>query len=137
MPNLLEFISLKLFTEKIEPIFKEYLEDGVHQVRMEAVKCMIILKTKYLDQKWLEDVINDKFEVFCKHDKFAIRIHTLFAINELHKEVGDQMLNDKLYKVYLKHLSSDPVPNIRFNYAKTCQMLYPRLSNSNKMHCSE
>lgn len=45
LPHFLEFTSRKLFTERIEPIFKSYLEDSVHQVRMEAVKCMIKMKT--------------------------------------------------------------------------------------------
>lgn len=46
-------------------------------------------------------------------------------------------MNDKLYKTYMKPLSTDPVPNIRFNFAKTAQQVYPRLSNSNKMDCAE
>lgn len=137
LPNLLEFISKESFAEKIEPIFKEYLEDGVHLVRMEAVRCMIKLKKTYLNQNWLQAIIIEKFEVFSKHDKFAIRIHTLLAINELLPEVSDQFLNDKLYKIYMKPLATDPVPNIRFNFAKTSQLMYSRLSNSNKMDCSE
>ena len=37
----------------------------------------------------------------------------------------------------MKKLAQDPVPNIRFNYAKTCQLIYPKLTNSNKMDCSD
>lgn len=37
----------------------------------------------------------------------------------------------------MKPLSNDPVPNIRFNFAKTVHQIYPRLSNSNKMDSSE
>ena len=109
----------------------------MHQIRMEAVHCMITIKTKFLDQQWLEDVIVEKFSTFFNHAKFTMRIHILFAVNELHKEISDQFLNDKLYKQYMKPLAADPVPNIRFNFAKTCQLIYPRLSNSNKMDCSE
>lgn len=80
---------------------------------------MIKMKTEWLDQKWLEAIIVEKFDNFYKHEKFTIRIHTLFAINELAKEISDQLLNEKMYKVYMKPLSNDPVPNIRFNFAKT------------------
>ena len=34
-------------------------------------------------------------------------------------------------------MAKDPVPNIRFNYAKTVEQFYRRLSNSNKMDCSD
>ena len=37
----------------------------------------------------------------------------------------------------MKLLARDPVPNIRFNYAKTAVQVYKLLSNSNKMHCSD
>jgi hypothetical protein len=30
LPNLMKFISLELFTDKISPILKSYLEDTVH-----------------------------------------------------------------------------------------------------------
>lgn len=98
---------------------------------------MINIKTKFLDQKWLESVTEEKFKDFVSHSKFTMRIHTLFSINLLYKEVSDQFLNDKLYKAYMKPLASDTVPNIRFNFAKTSHQIYPRLSNSNKMDCTE
>lgn len=37
----------------------------------------------------------------------------------------------------MKKMAEDPVPNIRFNFAKTAQFIYKRLSNSNKMDCTE
>lgn len=37
----------------------------------------------------------------------------------------------------MKKLGEDPVPNIRFNYAKSVPLIYQRLSNSNKMSCAD
>ena len=37
----------------------------------------------------------------------------------------------------MKNLGDDPVPNIRFNYAKTAVLVYHKLSNSNKMNCTD
>ena len=42
-----------------------------------------------------------------------------------------------MYKKYIKKLSDDPVPNIRFNYAKTVALIYKKLTNSNKMGSAE
>ena len=33
-------------------------------------------------------------------------------------------------------MADDPVPNIRFNYAKTAQLIREKLTNSNKMDCT-
>jgi|TARA_B110001450_G_C17534233_1_gene445889 hypothetical protein len=55
----------------------------------------------------------------------------------VHSEVSDKFLNDRLYKQFMKKLADDPVPNIRFNFAKTAQLIYKKLSNSNKMDCTE
>ena len=41
-----------------------------------------------------------------------------------------------MYKAYMKKLADDPVPNIRFNYAKTVAKIYSKLTNSNKMDSS-
>ena len=54
----------------------------------------------------------------------------------LFKEVSDQFLNERMYKAYMKKLAEDPVPNIRFNFAKTAALIYHKLTNSNKMDCS-
>ena len=37
----------------------------------------------------------------------------------------------------MKKLGEDPVPNIRFNYAKTVPKIYAKLTNSNKMNCAD
>ena len=37
----------------------------------------------------------------------------------------------------MKKLSEDPVPNIRFNYAKTVALVYKKLPNSGKMGSAE
>ena len=52
-------------------------------------------------------------------------------------EVSDQFLNDKMYKTFMKKLAEDPVPNIRFNFAKSVMVLHKRLSNSSKMDASD
>lgn len=40
-----------------------------------------------------------------------------------------------MYKICMKKLAEDPVPNIRFNFAKTAQLIHGKLTNSSKMTC--
>ena len=89
IPSLLDFVSKQLFQEKIQPILERYLEDSVHQIRLEAIQCLIQLKKKHFNQDWLEQILLAKMQLFCTHQKFALRIHTLFIINEVLFEVSD------------------------------------------------
>ena len=104
---------------------------------MEVILYLVKLKNESFSLDWLERLLDTKMEEFHKHQTFAKRIHTLFVIQNVHSEVSDKFLNDRLYKQFMKKLADDPVPNIRFNFAKTAQLIYKKLSNSNKMDCTE
>ena len=51
-------------------------------------------------------------------------------------KVDDKFLNDKLIPLALR-LSEDPVPNIRFNFAKLIESIFPRLTPENKRQAKE
>ena len=57
---------------------------------------------------------------FYTHEKFAQRIHTIFLIQKVSGKVDNHYLNERLFPLALK-LSEDPVPNIRFNFAKLAE----------------
>lgn len=65
-----------------------------------------------------------------------LRIHTLFIIQKTFTEVSDKFLNEKLC-AYLYKLAEDPVPNIKFNVAKSIEMMYKKINNTNKMKCQD
>jgi hypothetical protein len=73
--------------------------------------------TPGFDQRWLEDSLEFKAREFHTHEKFAQRIHTLFLVQKVAGKVDHRFLNDRLFDFALK-LAEDPVPNIRFNFAK-------------------
>ena len=89
IPMIPEFLSERLFSEQIEPLLLNFLEDSVHSVRVEASNCLIKLKNNSYGLQWLERIIDKKLEELHKHSRFNFRIHTLFMINHLHKEVSD------------------------------------------------
>lgn len=112
----------------------KYMEDSVHEIRLTSVNCLLDLaRGDHFDLSWLEGIFTERLQTFSKHAKFAIRLHTLFMVNDIHQSVSDKFLNDVVYHTNLKLLQKDPVPNVRFNYAKTAEQIYGRLSNSNKM----
>ena len=84
------------------------------------------------DIQWFEQCIEKKVEEFHSHEKFMQRIHTVFIIQKVFLEVTDKFLNEKLCPILL-NMTDDPVPNIRFNVAKTAELIYKKINNSNKM----
>lgn len=134
IPKLLDFVTKQKFIEKVQPILLKYMEDSVHEIRLTSVNCLLDLaRGDYFDLAWLEGVFSERLQTFSKHAKFAIRLHTLFMVNDICQAVSDKFLNDVIYQANMKLLQKDPVPNVRFNYAKTAELIYGRLSNSNKM----
>lgn len=51
-------------------------------------------------------------------------------------KVEDRFLNEKLIPLALR-LSEDPVPNIRFNFAKLIESIFPKLSQENKLKAED
>lgn len=98
IPALSKSISEVTFRELIEPLLKGFLEDSVHSVRMEVITYLVKLKNESFNLDWLERLLDQKMEEFHKHQTFAKRIHTLFVIQNVHSEVSDKFLNERLYK---------------------------------------
>ena len=110
----------------------------MHEIRVRSVQVLIqLVQDKHFSQDWLQDCLSQSLKASASDGKFQQRINTLFAINEVHPHLSTKFLNDHIYGEYMKLLACDPVPNIRFNYAKTAVQVYKLLSNSNKMHCSD
>ena len=123
MPQLAQFMEPGHFKERMEPVIMGLLSDPVFQIREEAIGLMIQLKeqgTGGFNQRWLEDALETKAKEFYTHEKFAQRIHTIFLIQKVSGKVDNHYLNERLFPLALK-LSEDPVPNIRFNFAKLAE----------------
>ena len=97
---------------------------------------LITLKEKMFDDEWLEGHLTRKLEEFSTSEKFVVRIQSLFMVKKVHSHVSEKFLNEKVCPVLIK-LAADPVPNIRFNVAKTFELVYKRISNSNKLKCQQ
>ena len=54
------------------------------------------------------------------------RMTTLFAINVLVEVCSDEVIKDTMLPVVLK-MAKDPIPNVRFNVAKTITKLAPKM----------
>lgn len=131
---LAEFLEKQAFQSKLEEVVLNWLSDPVYQIRDEAINVLITLKSKIFDQQWLEQISERKIDEFISHEKFGQRIQSVFFISKVYGDVSDKFLNEKLCP-YLFKLAEDPVPNIKFNVAKTIEIVYKKVNNTNKMKC--
>jgi serine/threonine-protein phosphatase 2A regulatory subunit A len=136
IPLLCELIDKEVFKQKLEGVVLGWLADNVFQIREEAINTLMTLKDNLFDLQWLEQLLEAKMEEFYAHQRFALRIHTLFIIQKSFDKVSKEFLNEKEFS-YLQKLSEDPVPNIKFTVAKTLELIYSKLTNSNKVKCKD
>ena len=71
-----------------------------------------------------------KLEEFGNHERFMMRIHSLFFINKIQTVVSVKFINACIVPLLLK-LAKDKVPNIRFNVSKTILLVSKSLSVAN------
>ena len=70
-------------------------------------------------------------EEFSKHEKFMIRIHTVFILSKMAEHLEAEVV-DEIYVQFGLPLCKDPVPNIRFNVAKLTTTVWHKLNEETK-----
>lgn len=133
IPQLAGFLDKNLFKERLEPVVLTLMADTVFQIREDAASLLLSLKEDKapFNQDWLEECLEQKAREFHGHEKFSIRIQTIFLILRVANNVSQRYLNEKLLPFAFK-LAEDPVPNIRFNFAKMVDQIYSKMTASNQ-----
>ncbi len=110
------------------------LHDSVFVIRETAMQSLIDISKQSNQTEWLLRLASSKISEFSKHDRFMIRIQAVHFINRVQPEATKDVLNKNFVEVLLL-LAEDPVPNIRFNVAKTIESLYARMTPGSKIKC--
>ena len=96
------------------------MSDPVFTIREESTSSIIALSEALFDKQWLYNIIETKLSELSKHERFMLRIQSIHLLNRMAEHVEDDFLN-QMVTDFLFALAEDPVPNIRFNSAKTIQ----------------
>jgi serine/threonine-protein phosphatase 2A regulatory subunit A len=86
--------------------------------------------------QWFEEVVRQKLQFFLTNEKFLIRQMAMLMIKMLYPVVSEAFLNEIMFPCLIA-LGQDPVPNIKFNVAKTIDSLSDKLSAENKERSQE
>jgi len=128
IPLLAQQLGERFFEEKLLRMCIEWLHDCVYTIRISAIgnlkKIVEVFGVDWARTQLLPAV----FAATQTHSNFLYRMTSLSAVSTLSSTVGQETLTQVMLPVVLR-MRDDPVPNIRFNVAKTLQLLISHLDS--------
>lgn len=129
IPLLASQLGVEFFDEKLGNLCMTWLGDCVFSIREAATNNLRKL-TEVFGVEWAQNNIIPKVLALYTHPNYLYRMTTLFAIAVLSEVPG---MNDVIHNSMLPlviRMAEDPVPNIRFNVAKTMGVLIKNLDTN-------
>jgi len=130
IPLLAKQLGVEFFDERLSGLCMSWLGDCVFSIR-EASTLNLKKLAQVFGAQWAQQAILPKVVSMSSHPNYLYRMTTLFAIGELSEVLTPPVLVDVALPV-IGGLVSDPIPNIRFNVAKTLGMAVPHLLPSHR-----
>jgi serine/threonine-protein phosphatase 2A regulatory subunit A len=120
LPQVAEMIGLDDFNDHISESMMKWIEDPVFAVREATLESIKEISGMY-GEDWTKSRVLPAVQDLARSAVFVKRMTSLSALNKF----GD-LLGPKESYAILETLSNDPVPNIKFNVAKTIKNKYLR-----------
>ncbi|RIB23797.1 armadillo-type protein [Gigaspora rosea] len=130
IPLLASQLGVTFFDEKLGSLCMSWLGDNVYSIR-EAATINLKKLTEVFGVEWAKTTIIPKILEMGTNQNYLYRMTTIFAITTMAPAVTPEVIRDHILPT-VNSLVSDPIPNIRFNVAKSYEVLIPVLRQ-----CSE
>ncbi|KAH3687371.1 hypothetical protein WICPIJ_001648 [Wickerhamomyces pijperi] len=122
IPLLAEQLGIRFFDEELSDLVLSWLWDNVYSIREAAVnnleKLAIIFGSDWADKEIITRVLKYGDGTSDILNNFVYRLTSLFTFTRLVPVVSKEIAITKILP-FLESLSTDQVPNIRFNVAKS------------------
>lgn len=128
IPHLAKQLGVAFFEHQLVELSMVWLGDSVFTVR-EAATLNLTKLAEVFGVDWAKENIIPKVTDLGADNSYLFRITALFAIKDVSAILGEVLTTDKLLPVALS-MATDPVPNVRFNVAKTLGIIVQHLSLS-------
>ncbi|KAL0483370.1 serine/threonine-protein phosphatase 2A regulatory subunit [Acrasis kona] len=125
IPLLASQLGVRFFDDKLSNLCMTWLADSVFSIREAATNNLKKL-TEIFGVDWARNNLLPRVMAMSNNSNYLYRMTTLFAISVLASVLNGELIAEKMLGVAL-NMSKDPVPNIRFNVAKTLQIIIPRV----------
>lgn len=121
-PALAQYLGEAQFTAELSGLFVLWLVDPVFSVR-DAVAASFRRLSEVLGLAWCEANVVPQLQALLTHKNYLYRISAMLCAATLATVAGAQLLEKHLVPMVVR-MASDPVPNVRFNAAKTIQAMH-------------
>lgn len=121
IPLLAEQLGVSFFDRELGPLCMTWLWDNVYSIR-EAATLNLKKLAEVFGIEWAKEEIIPHIIVVGANTNYLYRLTVLFAVTVLIPVVDTRTINESIIP-FLNNLMNDPIPNIRFNIAKTFKVL--------------
>jgi len=121
MPSLAQCLGEAEFTKELSNLFMVWLADSVFSVRDAAASTLKKL-IEVLGSQWCEANIVPLLQTLLTHKNYLYRISVMLCTGTMAEVVSALFMEKSLVPMVLK-MANDPIPNVRFNSAKTIQAM--------------
>ncbi|KAK5105798.1 Polyamine N-acetyltransferase 1 [Meristemomyces frigidus] len=121
VPLLASQLGVKFFDEKLSSLCMSWLGDTVFSIREASTQNLKKL-TEVFGVQWASTAIVPKVAAMAEHPNYLYRMTTCFAVSTLAPALSFPILAKDVLPI-LHQLVEDPIPNIRFNVAKSYAVL--------------
>jgi serine/threonine-protein phosphatase 2A regulatory subunit A len=128
IPLLANQLGVEFFDEQLSNLCMSWLGDTVFSIR-EAATVNLRKLTDVFGVEWARNTIIPKVLQMGAHPNYLYRMTTLFAITTMAPSLNTSVIADSVLETVLP-MVQDPIPNIRFNVAKSFAVLSKVLSES-------
>jgi len=128
IPLLATQLGRAFFDEKLSALCMSWLGDTVFSIRESAILNLKKL-TEVFGLEWAERAIVPKVVAMGQHTNYLNRMTTILAISTIAPVLNLNAIEGDILHTVLQ-LATDPIPNIRFNVAKSLEVLADTISVS-------
>ncbi|KAF9164346.1 hypothetical protein DFQ26_001557 [Actinomortierella ambigua] len=128
IPLLATQLGVEFFDEKLSALCMSWLGDSVFSIR-DAATVNLRKLTEAFGVGWAKQTIIPKVLAMGTHPNYLYRMTTIFAITAMASAVTPEVIRDYILPT-VTNLVTDPIPNIRFNVAKSIEALIPVLAQN-------
>ncbi|KAG1552494.1 hypothetical protein G6F49_008662 [Rhizopus delemar] len=128
IPLLASQLGIGFFDDKLLNLCLSWLGDAVFSIR-DAATTNFKKLVDIFGHDWAKDTILPRITGMAHHENYLYRMTTLFALTTMAVSLTPEIIRDKVLPTVIG-LVEDPIPNVRFNVAKSLEVLTPILKQN-------
>ncbi|EIE84536.1 hypothetical protein RO3G_09246 [Rhizopus delemar RA 99-880] len=121
-------LGIGFFDDKLLNLCLSWLGDAVFSIR-DAATTNFKKLVDIFGHDWAKDTILPRITGMAHHENYLYRMTTLFALTTMAVSLTPEIIRDKVLPTVIG-LVEDPIPNVRFNVAKSLEVLTPILKQN-------